>query len=73
MIIGNFNPLKLRTDVGALWENFLISEREKANIYKETFARMYFGDKQHRKLICRRKDGRLWVGIYRWRKPGSQI
>ncbi len=42
MIIGNFNPLKLRTDIGALWENFLISERRKQNIYKDTFARMYF-------------------------------
>ena len=42
MIIGNFNQLKLRTDVGALWENFLISERVKQNIYKDTFARMYF-------------------------------
>jgi hypothetical protein len=33
MILGNFNPLKLRTDAGTLWENFLISERRKTNIY----------------------------------------
>ena len=30
-IINNFNPLSLRNDVGALWENFLISERFKRN------------------------------------------
>jgi len=30
-IIGNFNPLSVRQDVGALWENYLISERIKAN------------------------------------------
>jgi predicted AAA+ superfamily ATPase len=42
MIIGNFNPLELRSDKGALWENFLISERKKQNITKGTFARMYF-------------------------------
>jgi uncharacterized protein len=30
-IIGNFNPLSLRQDAGALWENYLISERIKSN------------------------------------------
>ncbi len=28
-IIGNFLPLTSRTDNGALWENFLVSERIK--------------------------------------------
>ena len=28
-LINNFNPLELRNDTGALWENFLISERIK--------------------------------------------
>ena len=42
MIIGNFNQLDLRLDKGALWENFLVSERRKQNTYKDTFAKMYF-------------------------------
>lgn len=42
MILGNFDPLDLRQDKGALWENFLISERLKQNKYKDTYARMYF-------------------------------
>jgi predicted AAA+ superfamily ATPase len=42
MIIGNFNQLDLRVDKGALWENFLVSERRKQNLYKDTFAKMYF-------------------------------
>lgn len=42
MIIGNFNPLDLRVDKGALWENFLVSERRKQNLYKDTFSKMYF-------------------------------
>lgn len=41
-VIGNFNSLELRTDKGALWENFLISERLKQNSYKNTFSKMYF-------------------------------
>ncbi len=42
MIIGNFTKLDLRLDKGALWENFLISERKKQNTYKNTFAGIYF-------------------------------
>lgn len=32
-IINNFNPIPLRSDVGFLWENFLVSERLKFNSY----------------------------------------
>lgn len=42
MLIGNFNPLGLRTDKGALWENFLVSERLKQHKYKDTYSKMYF-------------------------------
>ncbi|MBL7791179.1 MAG: ATP-binding protein [Saprospiraceae bacterium] len=42
-LIGNFNPLKLRNDTGALWENFLLSERMKKNHYAgRLFVRSYF-------------------------------
>jgi uncharacterized protein len=41
-IIGNFNPLDSRNDVGQLWENFLIAERIKCNAYRERFANYYF-------------------------------
>jgi hypothetical protein len=40
-IVKNFTPMELRDDVGALWENFIISERKKKlsqeNQYKDTF------------------------------------
>ena len=42
MIIGNFNDLNLRNDIGALWENFLISERLKRNNYSRSLSRPYF-------------------------------
>ena len=41
-VIQNFAPLALRADKGALWENFFISERVKANHYAARYARMYF-------------------------------
>ncbi|MGB0430311.1 MAG: ATP-binding protein [Bacteroidia bacterium] len=42
MIIGNFNSLELRSDKGALFENFLISERLKKNAYTSPNTQMYF-------------------------------
>jgi len=41
-VIGDFSPLGSRKDTGALWENFLVSERIKQNAYKLTFAKPYF-------------------------------
>ncbi|EKF55258.1 hypothetical protein I215_08436 [Galbibacter marinus] len=41
-IIGNFNPIRSRTDVGALWENFVISERLKHREYNNIDADHYF-------------------------------
>lgn len=41
-LIQNFNPLEFRNDVGALWENFLISERKKRNEYYRQFPASYF-------------------------------
>jgi uncharacterized protein len=42
MIIGNLNMLNLRQDKGALWENFLISERIKKNYYETKLTKPYF-------------------------------
>jgi predicted AAA+ superfamily ATPase len=41
-IIGNFKPLELRQDVGALWENFMIAERMKTHAYESWYGRTYF-------------------------------
>lgn len=41
-IINNFNSLDLRNDKGALWENFLISERFKRNYNQNRHIDNYF-------------------------------
>lgn len=41
-IIANFSMPDLRSDIGALWENFLISERIKNNAFNNIKARHYF-------------------------------
>lgn len=42
MLIGNFNNLTLRQDKGALWENFLVTERKKLLSYENSNAKPYF-------------------------------
>lgn len=41
-ILQNFAPLSLRQDAGALWENFIISERIKRNHYSGRYVKSYF-------------------------------
>ena len=42
MLINNMNDFELRNDQGALWENFIISERVKYQKYKNIFAANFF-------------------------------
>ncbi len=41
-VIKNFRPVEFRDDVGALWENFIISERKKKLSYASDFSDTYF-------------------------------
>lgn len=41
-ILQNFAPIELRQDIGALWENFFIAERMKANHYAGRHGKCYF-------------------------------
>ncbi|MFN8431483.1 MAG: ATP-binding protein [Spirosomataceae bacterium] len=42
VLISNYNPVDLRADVGALWENYLISERKKRNAYTDHTPNAFF-------------------------------
>ena len=70
MVIGNFNPIDLRTDKGALWENFLISERLKQNEYKQSLARIYFWrTKQQQEVdFVEEKSGEIFGYKFKWNK-----
>jgi len=74
MIIGNFNQLDLRLDKGALWENFLVSERRKQNIYKDTFAKIYFWrTKQQQEIdFVEEKEDIITAYEFKW-KPKNKI
>jgi len=75
MIIGNFSPLDLRVDKGALWENFLVSERRKQNLYKDTFAKMYFWrTKQQQEIdFVEEKDGKINGFEFKWKNKKTKF
>jgi len=73
MVIGNFNPLDLRTDKGALWENFLISERIKQIEYKQSLARTYFWrTKQQQEVdFVEENNGKIYGYEFKWNKKSN--
>jgi len=74
MVIGNFNPIDLRTDKGALWENFLISERIKQNEYKQSLARTYFWRTKQKQEVDFVEDngGKIFGYEFKWNKKKYQ-
>ncbi len=74
-IIGNFKPLDLREDKGALWENFLISERLKQNKYKNPFTKMYFWrTKQQQEIdLVEIKADDIYAFEFKWSKDNVKF
>ena len=67
-ILGNYAALENRTDVGELWENYLISERLKKNSYEKSYANSYFWRTKEQKEIdyIEEKDGILTAWEFKW-------
>jgi hypothetical protein len=69
-LINNLNPISLRQDVGALWENFMISERIKRNNNLGISANTYFWRTSNGKEIDYIEDsgGILFGYEFKWQK-----
>lgn len=67
-IINNFQPIDLRTDQGALWENFLVSERQKFLHFQEIYANRYFWRTKQQQEIdyIEDRDGQLHACEFKW-------
>lgn len=67
-VIQNFSPLSMRNDTGALWENFFISERIKANEYEGRYAKSYFWRTTQQQEIdyIEESDGQFAVFEMKW-------
>lgn len=68
-IIANFQPLDLRKDAGALWENFIISERYKFTQYNSIWCnRFFWRTKQQQEIdYIEDRDGKLYAFEFKWK------
>ena len=62
-VIGMYSPVENRNDIGALWENFLVSERVKRNQYNRHWCNSYFWRTKEQKEIdyIEEYDGKLFA------------
>lgn len=67
-VLSNFAPLELRNDVGALWENLMVSERVKRNSYSGNFAQLFFWrtHEQHEIDLIEEQDGIMHTFEFKW-------
>ncbi len=67
-IIRNYAPVELRSDIGALWENYLVSERLKYNAYHQQYLRMWFWrtTQQQEIDLIEEKDHQLEAWEFKW-------
>ena len=67
-LLQNFSPLNLRQDVGALWENFFVSERLKYHLYQRRFVKSYFWRTQQQQEIdlVEETDGNFYAFELKW-------
>ena len=67
-LINNFNDLALRDDVGALWENWMISELIKKRHYDRKFVNRYFWRTTQQQEIdyIEEADGILTAYEFKW-------
>ncbi len=72
MIIKNLNPLELRNDKGALWENFLISERIKIQSYHNLYTNNYFWRSIQKQEIdfIEESGGQIKAFEFKWKSGG---
>ena len=73
-IISNFNSLSLRSDTGALWENFIISERMKYIHYHDIYSNCYFWRTTQQQEIdyVEERDGKLHAFEFKW-NPNRKV
>jgi uncharacterized protein len=67
-VIQNYNALELRNDKGALWENFMISERIKYNEYRKYFFHFYFWRTREQQEIdwIEERNGHFAAFEFKW-------
>lgn len=70
-LINNFNSLSLREDTGALWENFIVTERLKKQTYEGINSNNYFWRTYDQQEIdwVEEREGKLFGYEIKWAQP----
>lgn len=73
-LVANFSQIESRTDVGALWENFLISERRKFLHYTRQWGNSWFWRTKEQKEIdlVEERDGQIVGYEFKW-NPETKV
>lgn len=73
-LIRNFNPLALRSDIGALFENFSVIERMKSHLHQRRYANFYFWRTYDQKEIdlVEERQGQLNAFEFKWKDGSSR-
>lgn len=74
-LIGNLSQVENRTDVGALWENYVITERLKRNYYLGSIAQYWFWRTIQQKEIdyLEEENGQLHAYEFKWNDKRSNV
>jgi len=67
-LISSFQILEGRQDIGALWENYLVSEHLKRNNYAKFYGNTYFWRTKDKQEIdyLEEKDGKISAFEFKW-------
>jgi predicted AAA+ superfamily ATPase len=73
-LIANFNQIENRTDIGALWENYLVAERVKHLAYQQKWVNHWFWRTTEQQEIdyLEEVDGKLTAYEFKW-NPSAKL
>jgi len=74
-VIANFNPIHTRNDIGALWENYMISERLKFQNYKRMSSNNYFWRTYEQQEVdwVEEREGALFGYEFKWKTSKVKV
>jgi uncharacterized protein len=72
-LISSFKLLEGRQDIGALWENYLVSERKKRNQYNRFYGNSYFWRTKNKQEVdyLEEIDGELTAFEFKWKEKSN--
>jgi hypothetical protein len=73
-LIANFNQIENRTDIGALWENYLVSERVKYLAYQQKWVNHWYWRTTEQQEIdyLEEENGKLTAYEFKW-NPTAKV